>query len=161
MNKRLCNIACILISCAILYGCGGSLSKFQASINSWEGAPVEELVDSWGEPKRIFKTSLYGTKYYYYAYNNQINGNSQLIEAQGSTHYQSNCYTTITVRPNGTIDAEKSDFSKGEDAEFTLADNDYGVIQSLGVLLKSASKKSTCAGLAPWPSRHIPQSSPE
>lgn len=161
MNKILCNITCVIILCAILHGCGGSLSKFQVSINSWEGAPIEELVASWGEPKRIFKTSLYGTEYYYYVYNNPLNESSQRIEAQGSTHYQTNCYTTITVRPNGTINAEKSNFSKGEDVEFTLANNDYGVIKSLGVLLGGAHKNPTCLGLAPWPSRHIPQFSPE
>ena len=36
---------------SLLSGCG-VLAPFESSLSEWEGHPVSELIDSWGEPDR-------------------------------------------------------------------------------------------------------------
>jgi len=149
MNNRLCKVAYMIACCVLLQGCSFKVAtpfpptdpaSFRAAIDSWEGAPVEELVISWGEPITIFISSHNETKFYHYM---------RMIQDPSLKAF---CRTTIEVRPDGTIDTSSAFFSEIYYDDTTKKDM---------FSAEQITYSSSCLWFNPWPVRNISEQSPQ
>ena len=102
-QRQTAKIAIVMSATLLLAGGCGKL-MYERALNSWQGAPVQELVDSWGPPHEQFRDER-GNMVYQWSHRD-IDGGSSKASFQYKTGRQKIspfCRTRFTVDENGIV----------------------------------------------------------
>ena len=98
-----CNRICVLFLLAILTAGCATTAKYEGKLNSWVGAPADNLISTWGPPHNSTTLSNGGQVLEYtYRGNMQLGGETYTVP---QTTYKSGYGTATAYGPGGTVNA--------------------------------------------------------
>jgi len=144
-----------------------SMSQFRFSIDSWNKAPIGELIFYWGSPDEIREIEKGVEVYRYMRIVDFTKWDEESKYGERKTAYQVFCRTDIKAK-NGLINASESYFSTGVDDDGDSFD-DIPVLEQIEGVMNIISifsgddddekNTSDCSRIDPWPTRHDPRKS--